>query len=790
MATCRYEPWSLKDLSTALNNMHIDRKQIVVPMFQRGKRWKISQEDAFIDSLLKGYPVGTMLFYRTVENNKEIYTLVDGLQRGNTIKKFMASPTKYFKSESIPLELIDNIFNILDLKGNESKIKENITNIIAESIHSCSTYNGIQYYPIAKEIINTYTSTNTEALDQIIKVLQPFLDTYKSIFEKISNTIIPVIVYSGDEDTLPDIFDRINSKGTPLTTYEVYAASWPINNRFKVDNLNIVDRVLKKYDTLVDDNFSLVGYDREKLRKSQKLNSFEYLFGLSRFLNDEYDFLQFDKSSEDDVINPMGFELVNACLNENNDTIKTLYSNILKIDINKFEEKLINTIEFVGGIIKPITKFKGNKRGTNKILHSKYQIMSMISTTFKERYDINNDYVTKTTWKENEILLKKNMIQHYVYDILKNEWNDGGTSKIHRVAKPNKYISSISYLRWENVLNSYFEQSNLKQESKKIAKPSKEDIVFLNCIYLPLFTAIDQLSLYKFDIEHIATKDQMKTKINNCKGLGLPISSIANLCYLPEIVNRSKKENTFYQDRKYLKYINLTDIETKYSFTQKEDLTWLDISYLVGDFEVLKDNYLSYLNKRFKIQKQMFFNAFNIENNVYDIEYDNKDSEYDKDNFPTPLTSKDTRNLEHKPPSSFYSQCINPINSSLDISLSKIKQRLYATEDENTGIIIVVSKAYKIGNRNRYWFSYQAYYKNYLEKYNNKYIAFGCGSEKNIILISLSDIESKKIRMNHTSKDDKIHWHVVFFQEQNNKWTWSLSKPNLEEVEITDKLIK
>ena len=34
----------------------------------------------------------------------------------------------------------------------------------------------------------------------------------------------------------------------------------------------------------------------------------------------------------------MGFELVNACLNETNDTIKTLYNNILSLDINQFEE--------------------------------------------------------------------------------------------------------------------------------------------------------------------------------------------------------------------------------------------------------------------------------------------------------------------------------------------------------------------------------------------------------------------------------------------------------------------
>ena len=73
MASCTYEPWSMKDLTEALKSMHKDNKVIVVPMFQRGKRWKEEQETTFIDSLKKGYPVGTMLFYKKVENNQEIY---------------------------------------------------------------------------------------------------------------------------------------------------------------------------------------------------------------------------------------------------------------------------------------------------------------------------------------------------------------------------------------------------------------------------------------------------------------------------------------------------------------------------------------------------------------------------------------------------------------------------------------------------------------------------------------------------------------------------------------------
>lgn len=99
MAGCTPENWSLQDLSSALQDMHKDHKKIVVPMFQRGSgHWGKEQEKAFIDSLIKGYPVGTMLFYKTVEDNQETYILVDGLQRGNCIRKYMTNPTEEISS--------------------------------------------------------------------------------------------------------------------------------------------------------------------------------------------------------------------------------------------------------------------------------------------------------------------------------------------------------------------------------------------------------------------------------------------------------------------------------------------------------------------------------------------------------------------------------------------------------------------------------------------------------------------------------------------------------------------
>lgn len=612
MASCYSELWTMKDLTDALKSMHKENKVIVVPRFQRGKRWKADQENKFIDSLKKGYPVGTMLFYKQVENNKEIYTLVDGLQRGNTIKKFMSSPTKYFSEDSIDEKICNDIFISLGLHGSEKQIKSIITKTIADSIGSLNSVQEVETYEIAKSIIGQFSIDDSKILDLVIKTLRPFIKAYKDNYEEISKSTIPVIVYSGDEDSLPIIFDRINTQGTPLTQYEVYAASWPFDKKFKINNDVIIEKIMKKYDYLADDDYTVYGYDRNELRITKSVSAFEYLFGLSKFLNFNYKFLHYEKNQADDEINSIAFELVNACLNDGRDGIKTLYSQILSIDINLFEERLIEAIDFVEKVIAPITKFKGNSRNDDTLLYSKFQILSMIAATFREKYDAKNMTVSKKTWAENKHILQKNMLSNFVYDIITNEWSNGGTDKIHKASKPNKYLKEIPKGAWESALNGLYEQEKMRNEKRKVASPSNADIVFLNCIYLSIFTALDQLSLANFDIEHISPKDQIRKLITTCNEEGLPISCIANLCYLPECINRSKGSKNFYQDVSYLKKVNLNYIEEKYSFTKKENLEWMDLPYSQGDYQQLKEYYEDFLNYRFQIQKEKFFSSMEI----------------------------------------------------------------------------------------------------------------------------------------------------------------------------------
>lgn len=480
MASCTCENWTLEDLASALQNMNKDNKIIAVPMFQRGQRWNMNQRKVFIDSLIKGYPVGTMLFYETIENGQQTYILVDGLQRGNSIKMYMSNPTDFFYDSSISSEFCKSILSIVDSEFSEENCNK-LRNLLTTFIKEQKTFKNLQYFEPAQRIASEFNADLLSCASKLIEVIGEFFKERQDLYDQIAMTVIPVIVYHGAEENLPEIFDRINSQGTPLDQYEVYAAAWPVKQRFKISNEKIVESAIKKYDSFIADGFTIHGYDREKMRQEKEVNAFEYLFGLSKYIVNTYDLLGFNKSLSDDTVNPLGFELVNACLNDT-DRIKILYKNIYEIsDVDKFEEALYEAIKFVINSVSAIAYFKGNTHSDKiKIFHSKYQILSMISTTFKEMYG-SGDYTKKVDgWDDKKSLLRKNLRAYYVYDIITNYWSEGGTGKIHSAAKPNRYLQEIPPRMWKTALDGFFNNSMFRNESKQIANPRSEEYVILN----------------------------------------------------------------------------------------------------------------------------------------------------------------------------------------------------------------------------------------------------------------------------------------------------------------------
>ncbi|CAI1659861.1 TPA: DUF262 domain-containing protein [Serratia marcescens] len=140
--------------------------------YQRKLVWTIEEKQAFIDSLANGYPVPILLLAEAKKDGKDIFEILDGMQRLNAITSF-----------------IENDF---DLNG--------------------------YYFDL-----NTMIKTKELLDNKILTQKEPILD--RKICSLIASYPVPVSIYSFSDDAkIDDIFRRINSNGRYLSKQELRSA--------------------------------------------------------------------------------------------------------------------------------------------------------------------------------------------------------------------------------------------------------------------------------------------------------------------------------------------------------------------------------------------------------------------------------------------------------------------------------------------------------------------------------------------------------------------------------------
>ena len=216
-------------------------------------------------------------------------------------------------------------------------------------------------------------------------------------------------------------------------------------------------------------------------------------------------------------------------------------------------------------------------------------------------YDFENN---KKDWKNNlDKLLKKNIAKIYIVDILQKRWSGTGDKKLDQILITPDYYAKRQITKddFTNNLWVWFDALNEERsEYKKVARPKEAERLILAAIYLPILTANEHLNDEYYDIEHLVPQSIIKQKLEKFDGdLRLPISSIGNLCILPEYSNRSKKDKTIYNDTSYRRKSNvkLEEIEAKYSFTTKSDLEWIGKKQKSSDD--LRQLYMDFIKARF-----------------------------------------------------------------------------------------------------------------------------------------------------------------------------------------------
>ena len=441
---------------------------------------------------------------------------------------------------------------------------------------------------------------------------------------------IPAIVIKGDDDALPEIFERINSKGTQLSKYQIYAATWTKGYKVTSQALQKLIQInINRYVRMASDGIEISDFDPASYLTEKELNPFEIAYALGKLLGEKYPSLFSTKDNIKDV-DSLGFSVITACVGMKNAHSKNLHTELDKVvgtgNINLFLERIIQCVDTAQKLIGKYNKFKINSSSEAGPLHTEFQIVSLIANIFVARYAMynkdDNDRIidfklslqfSNPDWNTYEDELKLHAWKRYFLDIIHARWKGAGDKRLDNVVFDRGYYTQdISWLEFRNSVTQWYDQAKAeKREHKRVAPPQEAEKIFFALLYLPVFTAADQADQSKYDVEHLATKNLMKKCLDRYDGnLRLPIGSIGNLCLLPQRENRAKRDKTIYGDSSFLQKSSYTlaDLEGKFTFTTQSDLSWIDDSTL--DQDTFEKKYLAYLDTRFNAMMDKIKNSF------------------------------------------------------------------------------------------------------------------------------------------------------------------------------------
>lgn len=604
--------WTIQDLTDALGENPTKKNKITIPKFQRTLVWKKVQQKEFIDSIKKGFPVGAILLYKstTDASGNTIYNLIDGLQRSTAINQYLKAPTQFFDETNLNEDLISSIHSLVSVPEKNIE-KEILISEIVSWITNLTGFEEAQGFSSFNLSQNLNEKLNLELdINKISTLTNKFIPVLKEIKDEanIYQFKIPILIYTGEQYNLPTIFERLNSKGTQLSKYQIYAATWTTYDSFKINNRKIIEGIKNKYDSLIEEGYEVENYDSSPKFFTSEFTTFEYLFGFGKYLTEIFDFL-FSSNIHAEQEDSIGFNIMNICLGQPFENMNKLPDLIKEYEIQKIEEAIIDSIDFVFSCLKGHITLKMNKRTKVMIVHSELQIVSMIGKAFHSKYE--KDLSVKDTWKNTKTKLEQNLTYHYLYDIIRGYWRGSGDSKAYNLSLSERYETSIKKSTWESAFNDWYDYDLSKKEKTRV-NIKDTAILFYKYLYSYSLSAYEEISKVEYDIEHLIPVDKLKEIAGE---IGIPISAFPNLCLLDSSLNRKKGSLTFYEYfKKQVELSELTEDQAtieiknieKYSHTVAEDLKFVELDFTI-------DKYKGFLEKRFDTIKKLFFEYNKIE---------------------------------------------------------------------------------------------------------------------------------------------------------------------------------
>jgi hypothetical protein len=195
-----------------------------VPSFQRALRWDAGDKWKLLDSMERGYPIGTLLLWKrpasssdigsplpggpAPPNQGDVYLVVDGQQRITTLWEALAL-TPEAGRPTIVFDMVDEKFVVRALKKTERGP--------VGFVGGVGTPPALPMHMALDAV--TLSEWVPPALPRDVKL------RYYEVGKRLREYLIPIYVVEGDDtEILRHVFDRTNSTGKSLTRDEVFDA--------------------------------------------------------------------------------------------------------------------------------------------------------------------------------------------------------------------------------------------------------------------------------------------------------------------------------------------------------------------------------------------------------------------------------------------------------------------------------------------------------------------------------------------------------------------------------------
>jgi hypothetical protein len=153
----------------------------------------------------------------------------------------------------------------------------------------------------------------------------------------------------------------------------------------------------------------------------------------------------------------------------------------------------------------------------------------------------------------------------------------------------------------------------------------------------------------------------------------------------------------------------------------------------------------------------------------------------------TEIEDDDEGESSNKVKIDFRSSCIERLQKYFGESLVRQTAVVYVTPQHEISVGCMFSKEYGQTPDSSYWFGFHPSQQAKLEKSVNAFVAFGCGSSDQILLIPLAEFVAWLPLMNTTNSKGRYYWHVVFVADQGR--ILLRAKQELQNVDVTDFLL-